>query len=262
MHFLLTSLVTTILSDADPSPPFIVPHDPIRMQEQCMKDSLATPANAGVGWWTDALRADSILDESCTWRFVQCRSSTVVGLILPWRPNNAFEVTMDLLPQSMEFLHLEFASVLHFSIRDLPQDLKYLYMTHSGIKQRNTYKVNRDGVLDTALLPRNLESASLRFGTPTYKIVLLQDLPQSLNYIFISNEHHINYVLVDNSGIPDSLKTFHVHRARDKVRVREVDDAGVDKRVDVSVSIAVSHNTKYYDEYRNLSVQIAREIGV
>ena len=262
MHFLISSLVIPVLSHDIPSLPFIVPHDPVRMQEQCMKDSLATPANAGVGWWTDALRADSILDESCTWRFVQCRHATVVGLVLPWRPNDAFEVTMDLLPQSMEFLHLEFASVLHFSIRGLPRDLKYLYMTHSGRKQRNTYKVNRDCVLDTALLPRNLESASLRFGTPTYKTVLMRDLPHSLEYIFISNEHHINYVLVDNSGIQDSLKTFHVHRARDKVRVLILDGADIDERVVVSVSIAVSHNTKYYDEYRNLSVQIAREIGV
>ena len=235
------------------------------MQQKCMKDSLASPANVAAGWWTEVLDEESSPDESCTWRYVYCLDGTVVGLEIPWKRVNrdAFEIIVGLLPQTMQFLHLAFASVLQFSLRDLARDLKHLYIqaeerAYEEERQTFTYKPNEDGIFDTSLLPRNLRRALMRFRTPMFKTVLLRDLPNTLEYVHFDNKYYIESVLVTNPDIPKGLKEFFVYESCrhpsfdklffDKVRVQSMKSDAVDERIDVSIPEFVPRNREY-DEY-------------
>ena len=233
-------------------------------QEDLMYRCLATPANLGVDWWNYALREDSHIGLSCTWRGIECEDGKIVGLALTYNAYAPFQVRISLLPQTIKFLHFEYAQVFDFSLRDLPRNLRSVFMQDGGVGTKLfTFAANEDCTFDSALLPRKLETADMRFGnTPTLRTVLLRDLPRSLLYVHISNGHNLNCVLVDNSGLPDGLDVFHVHGKRNAVQVSTFDDTDADKRIDVSEKIPWCRSANHFERYGNISNQIRREIGL
>ena len=203
MHFAKAFLLTCLFQSSD-TPPSINPST-TAMQQSLMTQTFVLPTNIRQNWWHYALRATSSQDDCCTWRNVECTDGIVTVVVLAKR--NAFSMLFHMLPQTVQNIHITYARMQRFLLRDLPRDLRFVLIMNTVVNEIPTWDKKS---FHTADLPYTLEEAKIDIRTPIFNFVVIEWLPPNLRILHLGYSKFIQRVSVDNACLPDGLEKVHV----------------------------------------------------
>ena len=178
------------------------------MQNICMQHAFFLP-DLQTKFWDLAIAPDSLKDDCCTWRNVDCSDGIVTSVVFaPYRTcfgrNNVITVALEWLPSSLQSFHVTGGRVRDLVFRALPRSLKYIFFRSSP------YNPKID-VLYTSHLPEHLEEAHLRMSMHiSLRSIVIDQIPSKLRFFDISNSNGIQRVFVCNPDLSNQLGVFRI----------------------------------------------------
>ena len=241
----------------------------MRMQQSLIETAIAFPENILNGLWDYALLQKSSQLDCCTWRLIECTENRFSALFHIYPAVFNLGLKMEALPQTIEYIHL-ISWMWKFQARDVPRDLKYLFLQSKTIRSHapSGGKQEATQVLNTADFPDKLEEAYLSFDNPVFRTVLMPFIPGKLRLLFISNGKCIARVILDNSGIPDTLIKCNVLTTSwsKKAVLIEFNGRSVDGRIRaINMSSARTHQIsmdsfQFFNKWRNACIDSFKRV--
>ena len=214
MHFIQLILLPPVFKSSDGPIENANRTNAIEMQQKLMEQALAWPFNIRSGWWAYALGKLSKADDCCSWSNVQCTDGVVTKVHLSKYRMKKFYMHLDMLPPSVQIVHVEASIMKRFAARGLPRDLRFILLKHTRVYNGpppSEIPFHASQELHTADLPQHLEGAFIDIATPLFSAVVIASVPPRLRLLHVSNLDCIRMVLLDNASLPESLEKISVY---------------------------------------------------
>ena len=229
-------------------------------QVTCMNNALDLPENNNVvDVWNYLLRHDSLREDACTWRGVECNDSGVITHFIltardPRRRKLYVHVCLSWLPNTIAYIHMKHV-LLHENFVDdvLPKDLRYFYLRDGRVKSLNASRI-----FNTKVLPAEMEELVMQMSNSFFGTVHIPSLPPKMVLCSLTSLD-LKMAIVDNGGLPRDLKQ--VVFCGSGTNVVTFDGSKVDKRVGSNAKGTVKLvKSMYADTFAEKSGAIEREV--
>ena len=225
------------------------------MQQALFMHAFVSPLNIENGWWGYSLGRHSTEDDCCSWRNVRCTDGIATSTVLSQHDFSIFNAQIHMLPPTLMYLHITAARVRRFYERELPRELRYVFLTisvYNGPSESGETS-HATQVFRTEDLPVHLEKAQIYVYTPLFHSIVIQRVPPSLQTLLIGCNTAIEYAYVDSRCLPDVLDriSMYVPSRSKKVKIVHTSSEKPDGRVETKnsrsgeLSVRLNH-TGYY----------------
>ena len=141
------------------------------------------------------------INNSCTWRGVECRGGLVTSVVMP---HCKLSLSIMYLPATVQFFHYRQHMIDGtYSVRYFPRDLRYMYIRFAYAFF--PHEKMDDGVFDTCYLPQYSEEIHVCLNMQSWHTVSITTLPPNLRLLHLGSSRCIRSVVVNNSMLPPGL---------------------------------------------------------
>ena len=212
------------------------------------------------------LRANSWQNNCCTWRGVECVEGKVTAFVLTYTETGRnLDFRIGFLPHTTKFVHIAAAYLVDFDVRDIPRECRYVFIRNAE-KKCITHRNLDTETFDAVDLPPQVEEFHIALMGPVWNRVVIRDLPQTLRFLYISNDTTIEYALIDSKNLPAQLVRIVVNhcRFRKKAKLYSMDGGKIDQRIRATnMNDTLRYNTadySFYEKYNAVVDSINRDI--